>query len=80
MSPRQRELLTFFKRYVAQNGLAPSYKEMAHALGLKTASSISPHINALLLDGHLTHKRGYRGLALPPAKCCPNCGCNLEAQ
>jgi SOS-response transcriptional repressor LexA len=77
MTPRQRELLTFFTAYVGERGMAPAYKEMAYALGLKTASGVTVHINALVSAGLIVRTRGYRGLRLPPAKCCPNCGHSL---
>jgi len=79
MTPRQNELLTFFTAYLAEKGIAPAYKEMAYALGLRTASGVTVHINALVSAGKIVRTRGYRGLRLPPSKCCPNCGCNLEA-
>lgn len=79
MTPRQHDLLQFFRAHMAKSELPPSYKQMAHALGVKSPAALVPHVQSLVRDGHLIRTKGYRGLALPPSKCCPNCGCKLEA-
>lgn len=52
LTAKQRELLNFLKGYVAQHdGLAPSFEEMAQAVGLVSKSNIHRLIEALECRG-----------------------------
>lgn len=53
MTPRQRDLFTFIKGYIARTGYSPSFEEMRVALGLASKSSIHTLISALRRDGFL---------------------------
>lgn len=54
MTPRQHELLTFIRGYIAENGYSPSLSEMQRALGLSSKSGPHRMLAALRRDGHLT--------------------------
>ena len=47
LTKKQLELFDFIKKYVAENGVAPSFDEMKDYLGLKSKSSIHRLISAL---------------------------------
>mgnify|MGYP000544235136 CR=1 FL=1 len=50
MTRRQSELLKYIDRYITDNGYSPSYKEMMHAVNLKSKSGI--HRLLALLHKH----------------------------
>jgi repressor LexA len=54
MTPRQFELLTFVRTYVAEHGYSPSYSEMATAIGLGSKSGIHRLVTALAERGHIS--------------------------
>ncbi len=78
MTPRQHNLLQFFRAHMAKSELPPPYKQMAHALGVKSPAALVPHVQNLVRDGHLIRTKDYRGLALPPTNACRKCGHNHE--
>jgi repressor LexA len=54
ITPRQRDLLLFIRRYVAENGgTYPNFREMADALGLKSKSNINYMLACLVERGHI---------------------------
>lgn len=66
LSEKQRAVLRFIEEFVGEKAYAPSYREMAEALELKSLSSIHKHVQALIRKGHLEmEERGARSVALP---------------
>jgi repressor LexA len=69
MTPRQFELLTFVRTYIAGHGYSPSYDEMAGAIGLASKSGIHRLITALAERGHIrrlpNRRRSIQVLAHP---------------
>lgn len=53
LSPRQREILDFWKMAVDQHGVPPSYREVGAALGIASTNAVSDHIKALMRKGYL---------------------------
>lgn len=66
MTPRQKKLLDFIRERIEATGVAPSYADMATAIG--TASRTTPHelVERLIADGHLVKRPGrHHGIELP---------------
>ena len=55
MTPRQHELLTFIRGYIAENGYSPSLSEMRDALGLSSKSGPHRMLAALRRDGFIAN-------------------------
>ncbi len=53
LTPKQLTLLQFMSKYLAQNGVIPSYDEMRLALGLKSKSGIAALIQELERKGYV---------------------------
>lgn len=50
---RQKELLTFVDRFIAEHGYGPSYREVMKGLGYKSVSTVAVHIDGLISKGYL---------------------------
>ena len=55
LTEKQREVLQFIQRYLANQGIIPSVREIAMALG-KSAQAIQQHIESLRAKGYLQHQ------------------------
>ncbi len=55
-SKKQRELLLFIDGFIKGNGYGPSYREVMRALGYKSVSTVSIHIDGLIQKGYLRKK------------------------
>lgn len=65
LTRRQGELLEMIGDHIRRHGVAPSYDEMAAAVGLKSKSGIVRLVQGLVERGHLHHRpRGIRALAV----------------
>lgn len=53
LTKRQKEILDFVNKFIAQHGYSPSYMEVAQGLGLSSPATIHQHIKALELKGAL---------------------------
>lgn len=51
LSRKQRELYDYLSNFVAENGYAPTYQQMADGLGLKSRSSIFRRIKEMQMRG-----------------------------
>lgn len=64
LTDRQQETLDWIKAYLRKNGIPPTRAELAAALGLRDASSVSGHLTALADKGWIEVrpriKRGIR--------------------
>lgn len=54
LTARQRDLLTFIRRYIGQHGIAPSFDEMKAELGLASKSGIHRMISGLEERGYIS--------------------------
>jgi repressor LexA len=52
---RRRKVFQVIREYVEANGCSPSNREIARAVGLKSASSVNHHLKQLKADGLVTY-------------------------
>lgn len=65
LTHRAKELRAFIVRYIAVEGVAPSYREMADGVGLASINGVSRLIRELEERGHIvTLKRRARSLQI----------------
>jgi repressor LexA len=64
LTEKQQEVLDFIQSYFAKQGMAPSVREMAEALG-KSAQAIQQHIESLRAKGYLQHQRSKSRTNVP---------------
>lgn len=60
MNCRAQEILFFIERYYNQYGYAPTVREIAKAVGLKSTASVQYQLNRLREQGYLTSATGMR--------------------
>lgn len=66
MTPRQKRLLDFIRRFVAEHGLSPTYAQMQAELGLSSKSGAHRLVELLVEEGKLVRRPGrVRGIELP---------------
>jgi repressor LexA len=53
LSARQRAILDFFREWLDTNGVPPTYREIGHAMGIRSTNGVSDHVKALLRKGYL---------------------------
>ena len=53
---KQRELLDFIERFVAEHGYGPSYREIMNGQNYTSVATVAAHINNLVARGHLTKR------------------------
>lgn len=54
---KQRELLTFIQKFIAEHGYGPSYREIMRGCDYSSPATVALHVNNLVARGHL-QKRG----------------------
>lgn len=60
---KQRELLTFIEKFIAEHGYSPSYREIMNSLKYTSVATVSLHVNNLIKRGHL-RKRDHEARSL----------------
>ena len=50
-SSKRDEILHFLTKFTAENGYAPSVREICAAVGLQSTATVHYHLNALRQDG-----------------------------
>ncbi|HVV66991.1 MAG TPA: hypothetical protein VHB72_02885 [Candidatus Saccharimonadales bacterium] len=60
---KQRELLTFIEKFIAEHGYSPSYREIMNGLNYNSVATVSLHVNSLIKRGHL-RKRDHSARSL----------------
>lgn len=63
MTKKQKQLLEFIERFIAQQGYAPSYREIMSSLGYKSVSTVATHVDNLIVLGYL-EKRDHSARSL----------------
>lgn len=53
LTTRQHEILTFIKKYNAQNNYSPSIREIGNAINLKSPATVHVHVQNLIEKGYL---------------------------
>lgn len=66
-NPREEQVLTFIREYSAENGYAPSIREICAGVGLRSTASVNYHLKNLQQKGMLTlgEKGRKRAIAAP---------------
>lgn len=65
LSDRQQQALVFIRDYVRDQGMPPTLREIADALGFSSHSSAQTCIESLVRKGALERSPQHRGLRLP---------------
>lgn len=77
MTPLHLTILAALEREMAERGMAPTYRELQAASGVKSLSRVQYALTALERDGYIRRVRG-RTRAIEVIKsmtnCCPCCG------
>ncbi len=58
LSPMRRAILDYIDNFAAENGYAPSVREIAEAVGLKSPSTVHSHLRVLEQNGLLQKSKG----------------------
>lgn len=67
-SSKQKEILEYLNRFLSENGYAPSVREIAAAVGLRSTASVHYHLDALRRGGMIDVDGGKnRAISLLPA-------------
>lgn len=53
LAPRQRAILDYIATVMDQRGIAPTYREIGDALGIRSTNGVSDHVKALVKKGYL---------------------------
>lgn len=53
LTPRQRQILNFIKEEVVSKGYPPAVREIGHAVGLKSSSTVHAHLGKLEEKGYI---------------------------
>lgn len=66
MTPRESELVSYIRSYIAMNdGVSPTFREMAEAIGVKSPSGVARMVGQLVRDGRLKRRaHAFRGIEL----------------
>jgi repressor LexA len=77
---RQKEVLDFITRFLANNGHKPSYQQIARHLGVSSKAGVARHIQALEHQGLISRRRenGSFGLELPSGRVAADTVCKIE--
>ncbi len=60
---KQKELLSFIEKFIAEHGYSPSYREIMDGLNYNSVATVALHINNLIKRGHL-NKRDHSARSL----------------
>jgi SOS-response transcriptional repressor LexA len=60
---KQRELLTFIEKFIAEHGYSPSYREIMSGQNYNSVATVALHVNNLIKRGHL-RKRDHSARSL----------------
>ena len=58
MGTTTKAILAFIKRYIAQKGFSPSFRDIRDGVGLGSVSAVEPHIKTLEAQGYITRVKG----------------------
>lgn len=62
---KQKELLMFIEKFIAEHGYSPSYREIMQGLNYNSVATVSLHVNSLIKRGHIRKRdRSARSLEI----------------
>jgi repressor LexA len=64
LTPRQREILAFIERELADRGYPPTRAEIAQAFGFRSPNAAEEHLRALARKGAIALEAGHRGIRI----------------
>lgn len=65
LTPRQKQIFNFIKRYFQKYGYAPTYEEIGTTVGLSSTATIFTHIKTLVNKGYIKRQKGVlRGIEI----------------
>lgn len=60
---KQKELLSFIEKFIAEHGYSPSYREIMTGLNYTSVATVALHVNNLIKRGHIRKRdRSARSL------------------
>ena len=62
LTQRQREILTYIERFLAQRGYSPSLADIADHLSIRSVSTVHKHLRNLEARGFIHRERGSRSI------------------
>lgn len=83
LTARQRELVKTITRLTRKNRSAPTIREIAAAMNIRSPNGVNVHILALQRKGYIekpTGRRKSRGLRLVNQDTCPCCGQSIAKE
>lgn len=57
---KKEELLSYLRKYIAENGISPSIREICDSLGIKSTASCQTYLNELEKDGVISRGGGNK--------------------
>lgn len=60
---KQRELLVFIEKFIAEHGYSPSYREIMNGCNYTSVATVALHVRSLITRGHL-RKRDHSARSL----------------
>ncbi|MBS3895009.1 hypothetical protein [Serratia marcescens] len=73
LTKRQAQVLAFIRRYMQDNGSAPTHQEIADAMEFHSPNASAFHIQALVKKGAISHRPGRsRGIVLNDSSSAPD--------
>ncbi len=64
---KQKELLSFIEKFIAEHGYSPSYREIMTGLNYNSVATVALHVNNLIKRGHI-RKRDHSARSLELVK------------
>lgn len=64
---KQKELLNFIEKFIAEHGYSPSYREIMQGLNYTSVATVALHVNNLIKRGHI-RKRDHSARSLEVVK------------
>jgi len=62
---KQRQILDYLSQYIQKNGYAPTLKEIAQAINVRSLATVHEHITEMVKRGLVRRfKGGFRGLEI----------------
>ena len=56
LTPRQREIYTFIKKFIKIKGISPTLREIGNAFEINSPNGVVGHIRTLVRKGYITYK------------------------
>jgi repressor LexA len=61
-TPRQMQVLTCVRAFVAMHGYPPTLREIGDAIGITSTNGVVEHLRALARKGYIRRNKGARAI------------------